>query len=106
MAVTKDTLAREVAEVLELPFARRHGTAYKIIVSMFKSMSDALLRGEEIKIDGFGIFRLRERPPTRHGAVYHYHLKQRADSIVIELPAKKYITFIPSKPLKRFINNG
>lgn len=104
-ATTKESLAYVVSELLGLPIGPRKGTSYKIVTTIVKTMTDALLRGESVKIRGFGIFSIRERPPTRRGFYYYIHIKgPKRPGAVINVPAKRYVIFKPSKVLLRLIN--
>lgn len=104
--VTKHTLSREVADVLSLPYCGKKGKAYDIVTAMFTSIREALLRGEEVRISGFGIFHTRTRPPTRKNRYYFPWLGLKGlHSDTILLPEKRYVHFTPAKPLMRMIQH-
>lgn len=63
----------------------------------FKTIKEALLRGEEIELRGFGSFRFRTRNP-RVG-------RNPRTGKQVEIPAKKILYFKPSKILKKMINH-
>ena len=107
MIVTRESLSYIVGEVLELPRVRRQGKAYRIVQTIITSLANALQKEKVIRIKGFGIFEIRERAPTRQTCYYFHGLKCRGlHWEVINLPAKKYIIFKPSKVLLQMINQG
>ena len=63
----------------------------------FETIKDALQRGEEIELRGFGSFRFRTRD-ARAGR------NPRTDEPVL-VPPKKVLYFKPSKLLKNMINS-
>ena len=62
----------------------------------FQTMKDALLRGEEIELRGFGSFRFRHRG-SRSG-------RNPRTGEKVNVPPKKVLYFKPSKLLKEMIN--
>ncbi|HHF43476.1 MAG: integration host factor subunit beta [Candidatus Aminicenantes bacterium] len=62
----------------------------------FETLKEALLRGEEIELRGFGSFRFRTRGP-RSG-------RNPRTGEPVQIPAKKILYFKPSKILKNMIN--
>ncbi len=62
----------------------------------FESIRQAILRGEEIEIRGFGSFRFRNRMP-RAG-------RNPRTGEPVKVPPKKVLYFKPSKLLKELIN--
>jgi integration host factor subunit beta len=62
----------------------------------FNTIKDAILRGEEIEIRGFGSFRLRKRT-SRAG-------RNPRTGEPVKVPPKKVLYFKPSKLLKDSIN--
>ena len=62
----------------------------------FQTMKDALLRGEEIELRGFGSFRFRSRG-ARSG-------RNPRTGKPVQVPPKKVLYFKPSKILKNLIN--
>ncbi|HDJ23951.1 MAG: integration host factor subunit beta [Candidatus Aminicenantes bacterium 4484_214] len=63
----------------------------------FETIKEALLRGEEIELRGFGSFRFRTRN-SRLG-------RNPRTGEQVKIPAKKIIYFKPSKLLKKMINH-
>ncbi len=62
----------------------------------FKAIKDAIQRGEEIELRGFGSFRFRQRD-ARSG-------RNPRTGEPVEVPPKKVLYFKPSKILKNMIN--
>jgi integration host factor subunit beta len=62
----------------------------------FRSIKDAILKGEEIEIRGFGSFRFRKRT-SRSG-------RNPRTGAPVKVPPKKVLFFKPSKLLKELIN--
>jgi nucleoid DNA-binding protein len=106
--LTKTKLTQEIADILQIPTRGRPraGLANKIQMAVFKTIVDALHRGEEVRVLGFGIFRVRTRPATRRGCVYYYHVNNKGSCVVKNIPARKYVHFQPSKVLLRMINGN
>ena len=59
--MTKAELVEEVSRVSDL--TKKHSEV--IVDTVFKSIVDALHRGEKIELRGFGSFRLRRREPRK-----------------------------------------
>jgi integration host factor subunit beta len=64
----------------------------------FTTIRDALLKGQEIEIRGFGSFRFRTRP-GRTG-------RNPRTGTPVSVPPKKVLYFKPSKQLKELINKA
>jgi integration host factor subunit beta len=62
----------------------------------FETIKDAIERGEEIELRGFGSFRFRQRG-ARSG-------RNPRTGDPVEVPSKKVLYFKPSKHLKNLIN--
>ena len=60
-SMTKAELVEEVSRVSDL--TKKHSEV--IVDTVFKSIIDALQRGEKIELRGFGSFRLRKREPRK-----------------------------------------
>ena len=91
--MTKNDLVNAVAN---------HGLSKRQSSSVVESVFDIIFRcfekGEDVKIVGFGHFRIR-RKASRRG-----RNPQTGDSI--EITARKVLTFKPSKGLKQRINSA
>src|SRR5947199_8651172 len=91
-SMTKAELVEEVSRVSDL--TKKHSEV--IVDTVFKSIIDALHRGEKIELRGFGSFRLRRREP-RKGR--NPKTGDKGDG-----PPKKVPYFKPGKELKDLIN--
>ena len=92
--MTKAVLVEEVAQVTDL--TKKH--AEVIVETVFRSIIDALHRGEKIELRGFGSFRLRQREPRRG--------RNPKTGDRVDVPPKKVPYFKPGKDLKELINHG
>jgi integration host factor subunit beta len=91
--MTKAELVEEVSRVSDL--SKKHSEA--IVETVFKSIIDALHRGEKIELRGFGSFRLRQRD-SRKG-------RNPKTGDRVDVPPKRVPYFKPGKELKELINN-
>lgn len=90
--MTKAALVEEVARVTDL--TKRH--AEIIVETVFRSITDALRRGEKIELRGFGSFRLRRREPRKG--------RNPKTGDRVDVPSKRVPYFKPGKELKDLIN--
>ncbi len=91
-SMTKAELVEEVSRVSDL--TKKHSEV--IVDTVFKSIIDALHRGEKIELRGFGSFRLRRREPRKG------RTPKTGDKV--DVPPKKVPYFKPGKELKELIN--
>jgi integration host factor subunit beta len=91
-SMTKAELVEEVSRVSEL--TKKHSEV--IVETVFKSIIDALHRGEKIELRGFGSFRLRQREPRKG--------RNPKTGDKVDVPPKKVPYFKPGKELKDLIN--
>ncbi len=91
--MTKNDLLNAVAN---------HGLSKRQSLAAVESVFDIILRAfersEDVKIVGFGHFRIRKKA-SRRG-------RNPQTGSSIEITARKVLTFKPSKGLKAKINNG
>ena len=92
--MTKAALVEEVARVADL--TKKHSEV--IVDAVFRSIVEALRRGEKIEIRGFGSFRLRRREPRKG--------RNPKTGDRVDVPSKQVPYFKPGKELKELINNG
>jgi integration host factor subunit beta len=90
--MTKAELIEEVSRVSNL--TKKHSEI--IVDTVFKSVINALHRGEKIELRGFGSFRIRQRE-SRKG-------RNPKTGEKVDVPAKKVPYFKPGKELKELIN--
>src|SRR4029450_3184634 len=91
-SMTKAELVEEVSRVSDL--TKKHSEV--IVDTVFKSIIDALHRGEKIELRGFGSFRLRKREPRKG------RNPKTGDKVAGR--QKKVQYFKPGKELKKLIN--
>ena len=92
--MTKQDLIEEVGLVMEIP---RQEVA-RVLDGILDSMARALCKGEEVKIGGFGSFGTRPRK-ARLG-------RNPRTGAPVQVPARKFPRFRPSKELKGLVNAG
>ena len=102
--MTKEEIVKEVAQVLELPTRGYKGEAWKIVNAVLQAIAESLQRGESVRIDGLGIFRVRTRPATRRTHYFFPYLGKGQHVETNDTPAKKYVFFQPSKTVSRILN--
>ena len=85
--MTKSELVHQVAEKAGLSSAK----ANEVVTAVFETMTDSLGRGEEVRLAGFGTFRLVER---RERVARHPRTGER-----IVVPAGRRVVFAPSSHL-------
>lgn len=92
--MTKAELVEEVSRVSEL--TKKHSEV--IVDTVFRSIVQALQRGEKIELRGFGSFRLRQRE-SRKG-------RNPKTGERVDVPPKRVPYFKPGKELKDLINHA
>lgn len=90
--MTKADLVEEVSRVSDL--TKKHSEV--IVETLFRSIIDALHRGEKIELRGFGSFRLRRREPRKG--------RNPKTGEKVDVPSKRVPYFKPGKELKQLIN--
>ena len=68
---------------------------YECVVEIFKIVQEALLRGEKVKVSGFGTLMIKTRKPKKGMNI--------REGKVVHVPARKVVVF---KPSKSFIKVG
>src|SRR5688500_19064556 len=91
-SMTKAELVEEVSRVSDL--TKKHSEL--IVETVFRSIIEALQRGEKIELRGFGSFRLRQREPRKG--------RNPKTGDKVDVPPKKVPYFKPGKELKDLIN--
>ena len=92
--MTKAELVEEVSRVSDL--TKKHSEV--IVDTVFRSIVDALHRGEKIELRGFGSFRLRRREPRKG--------RNPKTGDRVDVPPKQVPYFKPGKELKELINRS
>ena len=90
--MTKAELVEEVSRVSDL--TKKHSEV--VVETVFRSIVEALRRGEKIELRGFGSFRLRQRE-SRKG-------RNPKTGDRVDVPPKRVPYFKPGKELKDLIN--
>lgn len=70
--------------------------AKAIIDGVFKSLTEAAVRGEEVSIPGFGKFKVQAKP-ARTG-------RNPSTGAAVEIAASKKVAFTPAKQLRDAVN--
>lgn len=70
--------------------------AKKIVDGLFASIADAAAKGEEVSLNGFGKFKVKDTP-AREG-------RNPATGATIQIAASKKLTFAPAKAVKDKLN--
>ena len=89
----KADLVNKIASEMDIPKQE----AEEGVNLFFHSIKEAILKGEEIEIRGFGSFRFRKRT-SRSG-------RNPRTGEPVKVPPKKVLYFKPSKLLKELINS-
>ena len=88
----------QLAQMISEQYGMKKKDAKAAVECVFDSISDSLIRGEKVQISGFGSFEAKDRA-ARRGR--NPHTKE-----ALEIPAFKSARFIPSKTLKKLINEA
>lgn len=88
----KADLINKISRDMEIPKQE----AEQGVNLFFDSIKEAILRGEEIEVRGFGSFRFRQRT-GRTG-------RNPRTGVPVSVPPKKVLYFKPSKQLKELLN--
>ncbi len=88
MTLTKADLAEKLYELVGL----NNREAKEMVEAFFKEISDCLVRGEEVKLAGFGVFNMRNKP-ERPG-------RNPKTGEEIPITARRVVTFHASGCLK------
>lgn len=86
--MTKNELARELAEELELPRKQ----VLELIETLFDKITGVLKTGDKVQLAPFGLFRVRDRAARI--------ARNPMTGEPVKVPAKRVLKFTPSKALK------
>ena len=89
--MTKNELARELAEELELP--RRQ--VVEIIETILARITDVLKSGDKVQLAPFGLFRIRDRAARM--------ARNPMTGEPVKVPAKRVLKFVAGKNLKEAV---
>ncbi|MEI9402036.1 HU family DNA-binding protein [Mesorhizobium argentiipisi] len=92
MAVNTNDLAERLADAHGL--SRTHAKA--VVDDVLKGIAEAAAKGEEISLNGFGKFKVQNKP-ARNG-------RNPSTGATIKIAASKKLVFQPAKALKDTLN--
>jgi len=99
MTVDAGTLTKaELAELLFEEIGLNKREAKDIVDTFFEEIRDALVRGDTVKLSGFGNFQVRDKPP-RPG-------RNPKTGEVIPIAARRVVTFHASQKLKTAVEQA
>ena len=87
-------LSKKLATEIKVPVR----TALSIIKTIRNVMSEALVKGENIEMRGFGTFKLRDRNP--------YIFKSPRTGEIIKIKPRKSVHFTVGLELKKAVDDG
>ena len=88
----------DLAEKLATEHDLSKSTTKQLIEAAFAAVGDAIARGEEVSIQGFGKFKVSDRP-AREG-------RNPTTGETIQIAASRKAAFAPAKPLKDKLNGA
>lgn len=94
MPVSTSDLAEQLSSVHDLSKA----DAKKIVEAVFADITDAVAKGDEVSINGFGKFKVKDLP-ERQG-------RNPATGEAITIAASRKISFAPAKQVRDRLNGG
>lgn len=86
----------DLAEYLAGAAGTSKADARKLVDGLFTAIADAAAKGEEIALNGFGKFKVKDSP-AREG-------RNPATGQTIAIAASKKLTFTPAKAIKDRLN--
>ena len=86
----------ELAEALTTAHGLTKADARKFVDTVFGTVADAAAKGDEISLNGFGKFKVKDSP-AREG-------RNPATGETISIKASKKLTFTPAKAVKDRLN--
>lgn len=87
----------DLADVLAASNGVTKSDARKYVDGVFTAIADAAAKGEEISLNGFGKFRVKDSP-AREG-------RNPSTGETIQIAASKKLTFAPAKAVKDKLND-
>jgi len=86
----------DIAEVLAADNGLGKAEARKLVDGVFAAIADAASKGEEVSLNGFGKFKVKDSP-AREG-------RNPATGAAMTIAASKKLTFAPAKAVKDKLN--
>jgi len=87
----------ELAELLFQSLGLNKREAKDVVESVFAEIRDTLVRGDAVKLSGFGNFQVRSKP-ARPG-------RNPRTGEIVPIPARRVVTFHPSPKLRRTVED-
>lgn len=86
----------DLADALAVSNGLTKTDARKLVDGVFAAIADAVAKGDEIAINGFGKFKIKDTP-AREG-------RNPSTGATIQIAASKKLTFAPAKAIKDKLN--
>jgi DNA-binding protein HU-beta len=86
----------DLADAIAASHGLTKADARKIVDGVFAAIADAATQGDEISLNGFGKFKIKETP-AREG-------RNPSTGATIQIAAAKKLTFAPAKAVKDKLN--
>ncbi|MEV4932496.1 MULTISPECIES: HU family DNA-binding protein [unclassified Sphingobium] len=86
----------ELAEALAADHGLTKADARKYVDGIFSTIAGAAAKGEEVSLNGFGKFKVKDQP-AREG-------RNPSTGAAIQIAASKKLTFTPAKAVKDQLN--
>jgi DNA-binding protein HU-beta len=86
----------ELAEALAADHGLTKADARKYVDGIFSAIAGAAAKGEEVSLNGFGKFKVKDQP-AREG-------RNPSTGAAIQIAASKKLTFTPAKAVKDQLN--
>jgi integration host factor subunit alpha len=88
----------ELAQIVSEKMGYSGKESAEIVEQLFEILKETLQSGEEIKISGFGTFRVRVKRPRKG--------RNPKTGEAMPIPGRKVVTFKPSPLLRKAVNIG
>ena len=86
----------DLAEKIAAELGGSKADARKLVDAVFAAITDAAARGEEVSLNGFGKFKVKDTP-AREG-------RNPSTGATIQIAASRKLTFAPAKAVKDKLN--
>lgn len=86
----------ELADIIAADHDLSKADARKLVDGVFSAIADAAAKGDEIALNGFGKFKVKDSP-AREG-------RNPATGAAMQIAASKKLTFAPAKAVKDKLN--
>jgi DNA-binding protein HU-beta len=86
----------DLADAIAAAHDINKGDARKLVDAVFSAIADAAAKGDEISLNGFGKFKVKDTP-AREG-------RNPSTGATIQIAASKKLTFAPAKAVKDKLN--